>query len=136
MNDRPDLERRYRRLLACYPAAFRREHEHEMLSVLMAGAEQGQRWPRLAEVADLLRSATSMRLRSRLRTSWAWEYRHRRVMVPVRVLIGIWLVALTAIIYGYGYGYGVGGWWGLLLVPAAAAHFYVAYRNLRHRVED
>jgi hypothetical protein len=59
-------------------------------------------------------------------------------MVPVRVLIGIWLVALTAIIYGYGYGYGygVGGWWGLLLVPAAAAHFYVAYRNLRHRVED
>ena len=74
----------------------------------------------------------SMRLRSRLRTSWAWEYRHPRVMVPVRVLSGIWLVALTAILYGYG----VGGWWGLLLVPAAAAHFYVAYRNLRHRVQS
>jgi hypothetical protein len=130
MNDDPDLERRYRRLLACYPAAFRREHEQEILSVLMAGAEEGQRWPRLAEADDLLRSAISMRLRSRLRTSWAWECRHRRVMVPVRVAIGIWLVVLTAILYGYG----VGGWWGVLLVPAAALHFYAAYRNLHHRI--
>ncbi len=130
MNDASALERRYRRLLACYPATFRREHDREMLSVLMAGAEQGQRWPRPAEVADLLRSVSSMRLQSRFRTSWEWEYRHRRVMVPVRVLIGIWLLALTAILYGYG----VGGWWGLLLVPAAALHFYVACRNLRHRV--
>jgi len=53
-------------------------------------------------------------------------------MVPVRVVSGIWLVALTTIMYGYG----VGGWWGLLLLPAAAAHFYVAYRTLGHRVES
>jgi hypothetical protein len=132
MTDVADLERRYRRLLACYPAAFRHEHGQEILSVLMAGAEEAQQWPRLAEVADLLRSAIYMRLRTRLRISWAWEYRHRRVTVPVRVVSGIWLVALTAILYGYG----VGGWWGLLLVPAAAAHFYVAYRTLRHRVES
>ena len=132
MNDDADLERRYRRLLACYPAAFRREHEQEILAVLMAGATEAQRWPRLAEAADLLRSATYMRLKTRLRTFLAWEYRHRRVMVPVRVVSGIWLVALTAIMYGYG----VGGWWGLLLVPAAAAHFYVAYRSLRHRVQS
>lgn len=132
MNNDPDLERRYRRLLACYPAVFRREHEQEVLSVLMAAARDGQRWPRMAEVADLLRSAASMRLRTRLRSSWAWEYRHRRVMVPVRVLIGIWLLALTAILYGYG----LGGWWGLLLIPSAALHFYVAYRNLRHRVQS
>ena len=132
MNDGSDLERRYRRLLACYPAAFRREHEHEMLSVLVAGAEQCQRWPRLAEVADLLRSATSMRLRGRLSNSWAWEYSHRRVMVPVRVLIGIWLLTLTGILYGYG----LGGWWGLLLIPAAALHFYLAYRNLRQRIQS
>jgi hypothetical protein len=132
MNDDPDLERRYRRLLAGYPAAFRREYEQEILSVLMAGAEQGQRWPRLAEAADLLRSATFTRLRARWRTSWVWEYRNRRVMVPVRVLIGLWLVALTAIMYGYG----VGGWWGVLLIPAAALHFYAAYRSLRHRVQS
>jgi hypothetical protein len=130
MTDGAALERRYRRLLVCYPAAFRQEHGQEILSVLMAGAEAGQRWPRLAEAADLLRSAIYMRLRGRLRASWAWEYRHRRVMGPVRLLIGIWLVALTAIMYGYG----VGGWWGLLLIPAAAAHFYLAYRNMKHHV--
>jgi hypothetical protein len=130
MNADPDLERRYRHLLACYPASFRREHEQEILSVLMAGAQEGQRWPRPAEVADLLRSATSMRLRSRWRTSWAWEYRHRRVTVPVRIVSGIWLVALTVILYGYG----IDRWLGVLLVPAAALHFYVAYRTLRHRV--
>jgi hypothetical protein len=132
MNDDPELERRYRRLLAAYPATFRREYEQEILSVLMAGAEQGQRWPRLAEAADLLRSATFTRLGTRWRTSWAWECRHRRVMVPVRVLSGIWLVALTAILYGYG----VGGWWGVLLIPAAAGHFYAAYRSLRRRVQS
>jgi hypothetical protein len=51
-------------------------------------------------------------------------------MVPIRVLSGIWLVALTAILYGYG----VGRLWAVLLVPAAAAHFYAAYRSLRRRV--
>jgi hypothetical protein len=132
MNDDPDLERRFRRLLACYPAAFRRRREREILTVLMAGAEKGQRWPRPAEVADLLRSAISVRLQTRLRTFWAWEYRHRRVTVPVRVLSGIWLLALTAILYGYG----VGGWWGVLLVPAAILHFYTAYRSLRGRVQS
>ncbi len=129
MSDDPRLERRYRRLLSCYPAAFRREREQEMLAVLMSGAAQGQRWPRAAEVVDLLASATSTRLRNRWRMSWAWEYKHWRVTVPVRVLSGIWLVALTAILYGYG----IGGWWGVLLVPAALAHFYVVYRTLRHR---
>jgi hypothetical protein len=131
MKDDGDLERRYRRLLAFYPAAFRREHEQEILTVLMAGAAEGQRWPRLGEAADLLRSAIYMRLQARFRTSWAWERRHRRVMVPVRVISGIWLVVLTAILYGWG----VGGGWALLLIPAAAGHFYCAYRNLRHRVQ-
>ena len=127
MNEDADLERRYRRLLACYPAPFRHEHEQEILAVLMAGAEKGQRRPRLAEAGDLLRGAAIMRVRA----SWTWEYSHRRVMVPVRVVSGIWLTALTAIMYGYG----VGGWWGALLVPAAAMHFYAAYRSLRHRVQ-
>jgi hypothetical protein len=132
MNDDPDLERRYKRLLACYPAAFRGEHEQEVLAVLMAAAEEGRRWPRLAEAADLLRSATAMRLRTGTAKFWAREYRHRRVIVPVRVLSGVWLVALTGILYGYG----LGGWWGVLLVPAAALHFYAAYRSLRHRVQS
>jgi hypothetical protein len=38
MSDSARLERGYRRLLACYPRAFRPEHEQEILSVLMASA--------------------------------------------------------------------------------------------------
>jgi hypothetical protein len=117
------LERRYRRLLAFYPKAFRREHEQEMLAVLMAAAAEGQTRPRLAESADLLRSAILMRLRQ-TEVPGPWERSHAGLMLPVRVITGIWLVFLTAILYSYGRG----GWWGALLVPAAALHFYIAYR--------
>ena len=43
------LERGYRRLLAFYPAAYRRVHGEEMLAVLMTAAPEGKRlldWPR------------------------------------------------------------------------------------------
>jgi hypothetical protein len=63
MTDQADLERGYRRLLAWYPWAFRREHGQEILAVLMAGARDGQRRPGLAERADLIRSGVWMRLR-------------------------------------------------------------------------
>ena len=63
MSDSASLERGYRRLLACYPRAFRRENEEEILAVLMAGARDGQRRPGLAESADLIRSGLWMRLR-------------------------------------------------------------------------
>jgi hypothetical protein len=53
----PELERRYRRVLACYPKAFRRESGEEMLAVLMATAGGGQRQLGLAESADLIRGA-------------------------------------------------------------------------------
>jgi len=57
------LEQGYRRLLAWYPGAFRRDHADEILGVLMAGAGEGQRRPRPAEAADLLWSGLKMRLR-------------------------------------------------------------------------
>jgi hypothetical protein len=63
MTDSPDLERGYRRLLACYPRAFRREHAEEVLAVLLASAPDGQKRPRLAESVDVLWSALKMRLR-------------------------------------------------------------------------
>lgn len=68
-------ERGYRRLLAVYPQAFRREQEEEMLGVLMAGASPGQRWPGLAEAADVIRSGLGMRLRRAGRSagSPAWK---------------------------------------------------------------
>jgi hypothetical protein len=63
MTDAADLERRYRRWLRWYPTSFRREHEAEILEVLMAGAREGQRQPELMECLDLVRSALWMRLR-------------------------------------------------------------------------
>jgi hypothetical protein len=54
----------------------------------------------------------------------SWEKNHARLWAPLRVAIGVWLLILTAILYGYDRG----GWWGALLIPAAALHFYVAYR--------
>lgn len=62
MSDFADLERRYRQLLACYPHAFRHEHEQEILAVLMAGADEGQQRPRLGEAANLIKHALWMRL--------------------------------------------------------------------------
>ena len=56
------LERRYRRVLACYPKTFRRESEEEILAVLLATAREGQRRPGLAESVDLIRSALRMHL--------------------------------------------------------------------------
>lgn len=63
MTNASDLERRYLRILGCYPRRFRREHEQEILAVLMASAGEGQRWPGLAESAALIKSALWMRLR-------------------------------------------------------------------------
>jgi hypothetical protein len=141
MTNSADLERRYRRLLTFYPKAFRDQHEQEVLSVLMAGAVDGQRRPRVAESADLLRNAILAHLhhmklhpswdyRQAVRRSLAIEAKHPRRSMLLRVGAGVWLLTLTAILYGYG----VGGWWGLLLVPSAALHFYLAYR-LRHTVQ-
>ena len=127
MTDSAHLERRYRRLLAFYPKAFRDEHEQEIFSVLMAGAAEDQRRPRLAESADLVRSAIVMRVRLGL----AIEARRPRLWICVRAGSGVWLVVLNVILYGFGRG----GWWGVLLVPAAALHFYLAYR-LRRSVQS
>jgi hypothetical protein len=63
MNQSARLERRYRWLLACYPRAFRRENEDEILAVLLACAQDGQQRPGLAASADLIRGAIRMRLR-------------------------------------------------------------------------
>jgi hypothetical protein len=63
MSDSAELERRYRRLLAYYPRAYRHESEQEILGVLMDSARDGQRRPGLAESADLIRGALWTRLR-------------------------------------------------------------------------
>jgi hypothetical protein len=62
MSEPARLERGYRRLLACYPRAYRRQNEDEILAVLLACAQDGQQRPGLAESADLIKGAMRMRL--------------------------------------------------------------------------
>lgn len=51
---RPKLERRYRRLLRAYPAAYRATHEDEILGTLAESSRPGQRLPSLREALGLL----------------------------------------------------------------------------------
>jgi hypothetical protein len=51
-------------------------------------------------------------------------YKRPLLVARLRIGVGVWLLILTAILYGYGRG----SWWGVLLVPAAALNFYLAYR--------
>jgi hypothetical protein len=53
-----------------------------------------------------------------------YGYRHPLLVARVRKGVGVWLLILTAVLYGKGQG----GWWGLLLIPAAALNFYLARR--------
>ena len=101
MTDTTALERRYRRLLKCFPARYRHENEQEILSVLMAGATEGQRRPGLADSADLVMSAIFMRWREMTRQPrWRWERRHPLLIIRVRVAIGIWLPVAGGILVG------------------------------------
>jgi hypothetical protein len=63
MTDVMHLEQSYRRWLRCYPRSFRREHESEILGVLMAGAGSGRREPAALECLDLVRGGLWIRLR-------------------------------------------------------------------------
>ncbi len=65
MTESARLERGYRRLLAWYPRWFRQENEEEILAVLMACAQDGQKRPSLEAAADLLKGALRMWLRPR-----------------------------------------------------------------------
>jgi hypothetical protein len=63
MSEQANLERRYRRLLGYYPRAFRRENEEEIVTVLLACAQEDQQRPGLAASADLIKGAMRARLR-------------------------------------------------------------------------
>jgi hypothetical protein len=65
MTEMSALERRYRRLLAWYPARHRQAHGDEMVGVLLA-ASQGRRRPGAAETADLIKGAVLIRVRAAL----------------------------------------------------------------------
>jgi hypothetical protein len=66
MTESQRLERAYRRFVALYPRAFRRESEEEIVGVLLATARPGQRRLGVAESADLIRGAVRMHRGPRL----------------------------------------------------------------------
>jgi hypothetical protein len=57
------LERRYLRLLRCYPPSHRAFHREEMLGVLLAAARPGQRTPGLRETVNLAACGLAIRVR-------------------------------------------------------------------------
>jgi hypothetical protein len=57
------LERRYRRLLGCYPPDHREFHREEMLGVLLAAARPGQRTPGLGQAVNLAACGLVIRVR-------------------------------------------------------------------------
>jgi hypothetical protein len=69
------LERRYRRLLACYPVAYRAANAEEMLGVALARSPAGRRRPELGEAVSLIVSGIGKRV-SGARTGYrdpAWR---------------------------------------------------------------
>ena len=57
------LERRYRRLLRCYPPSHRAFHREEMLGVLLDTARPGQRTPGLGQAVNLAACGLAIRVR-------------------------------------------------------------------------
>ena len=127
MSDSTQLERRYRRLLAFYPKAFRREHEQEMLAVLIAGAAEGQRRPSLPEAIDLVMNAIVMRLLQMFMRLFVrpYEVRYRRLLWGFRIVWGLVLLGVAMFALSYG------SWWALWFFAGAAADFVFGYRIFR-----
>jgi hypothetical protein len=101
------LEAGYRRLLHWYPPSYRGRHEDEILGVLMAAAQPGQRRPGVRESLDLLWSALRIRIRMILRGAdsqpWADALALTGVLLPLLML----LLKLTEFLYtGARYGFG------------------------------
>jgi hypothetical protein len=95
MTGSADLERRYSRLLAWYPAAFRREHEAEMLAVLVESAPDDQRRVSLADAADLIRGALILRLRVPARAPWTVAAAVRLMWAGATVTLAGWVSTLV-----------------------------------------
>jgi hypothetical protein len=83
-----ELERRYRRLLRCYPPSHRAHHQDEMLGVLLATARPGQRRPGAAQTLNLITCGLAIRARRAL-TAQPWQdaLAVMSLIVPVLTLV-------------------------------------------------
>jgi hypothetical protein len=67
-----DLERRYQRLLRCYPPSHRAAHREEMLGILLESARPGQRLPGASQTLNLVACGLAIRGR-RFLTTGPWQ---------------------------------------------------------------
>ena len=105
MNGEGALERRFRRLLAWYPAEHRRTYAEEMIGVLLASAPSGRERPSPADALDLIRGGLQARLR-RLGTwfadpSWPDALAVGSVALPVIVLTSLAVNYLQGVVTWY-----------------------------------
>jgi hypothetical protein len=101
------LERGYRRLLRWYPPSYRGRHEEEILGVLMAAAQPGQRRPSARESLDLLWSALKIRIRMTLRGADSQPWAAALALVGVLLPLLMLLLKLTELLdRGAQYGFG------------------------------
>lgn len=123
------LERGYRRLLACYPRAYRRQNEEEMLAVLLACARDGQQRPGLAVAADLIKGAMRMRL-------WPASRPPRIVRAAIWLMFAGVAAELTYLIINVATAGSVGSAYARRYPPwaAAAVHHAVTVLVVRYEV--
>jgi hypothetical protein len=100
MSDVAELEQGYRRLVRWYPSAFLGEHETEIVSVLLAGARDGQCRPSLIDRLDLLRGAIGMRLRPRISRFDRSAFAVARLMYVAVFVQAVLLVTIVVTIGG------------------------------------
>jgi len=102
-----DLEGGYRRLLCWYPPSYRGRHADEILGVLMAAAQPGQRRPAMRESLDLLWSALKIRVRMILRGAGSQPWADALAFVAVLLPLLMLLLKLTIFLdRGVQYGFG------------------------------
>jgi hypothetical protein len=91
-----ELERRYRRLLAWYPAEHRRSNGEEMLGVLLASARDGQRRPFLSDALDLVLGGLRIRFRPLLAGQFGPRFTDALAVYSIATPV-IWTIIQVAI---------------------------------------
>jgi hypothetical protein len=123
------LERRYRRLLRCYPPSHREFHREEMLGVLLAAARPGQRTPGLRQAVNL--AACGLGIRVRRIPGWLAAGAGQDALAVVSLIAPAVVVILLALGWGAqaaaAAALGPGSsWWQVLLVQPALGEWVVA----------
>jgi hypothetical protein len=118
------LERRYRRLLRCYPPGHREVHREEMLGVLLAAARPGQRVPGAWQAVNLVACGVAIRARRALSglagEPWQDALAVVSLIAPVLMLVIAALDFATWVrqaVAGHQIGPVAGPFWQLSLVP-------------------